>query len=103
MEKFIRVKMPHGTFDIPAKIIADERAKYYAQRDNERGEDTYQHIWQEEFEYTMSDNSELLDWASNNTDWSDVERFAVLVETPELTKPDLNKAWINAERKVIER
>nr|WP_202877290.1 hypothetical protein [Brevibacillus laterosporus] len=30
----------------------------------------------EEYEYTLSNEEELIDWAANNMNWEDVEKFA---------------------------
>lgn len=95
--------MPHGIFDIPAKIIAEDRAKYYAKLDSESGDGLYGDIFKSELAYTLDDDSELTDWASNNMNWSDVEKFAVEFPTMPETFPKemLERAWSNAGKKVI--
>lgn len=94
--------MPHDTFDIPAQVIAEERAKYYAGVDSKDGLMTFDEAYKRELQYTLGDDSELLDWAGNNTNWTDVEKYAVKVEVPEIL-PDLNRSWLTASRKVISK
>ena len=92
--KYLRVTMPDGTiWEIPAERIAENRARYYSDRD----EDT---TFQEEFDYTMGENSELLDWAPNNMDWADVEDVATMTDAP--GNPDYNEGWVNADKEIVE-
>lgn len=97
--------MPHGLFDIPASVIAEDRAKYYAKLDSERGEGLYGDIYRKELEYTLDDNSELLDWAANNIDWKDVEQHAspVIEQIKPPTREEIYQAWTNAKKKVISK
>ena len=85
--------MPDGSkYDVPAKIIAENRAAYY----NERDEDT---TYEEEFDYTMEDDGELIDWATNNMDWDEVSDHAVLAG---ISQPDYQEGWVNGEHEVVE-
>lgn len=104
MEKYIRVKMPHGLFEIPASVVAEDRAKYYAKLDSERGEGLYGDIFKSEIKYVMEehDGSEIIDWASNNMNWKDVESYSVRIELPQ-KKVDFEKAWTNADKQVISK
>jgi len=93
--KFLRVTMPDGSkWDVPARVIAENRAKYYAEVDSDT-------TYQEEFEFTMSDNYELKDWAAGNMNWSDVENHAQYVINP--PTPDYQEGWVNGEKEIIEK
>lgn len=50
---------------LDARKIAKMRADYYAEVD---GHDIGSKEWQEEFDYTLGDDYELIDWLMNNTD-----------------------------------
>lgn len=92
--KRIRATMPDGTvWDIPAAVVAEHRATYYAQRDPDT-------TYSAEYDLTMRDDYELLDWAGNNMDWEDVEARAVRVDTPQ-PGADRHKQWLEAEREVV--
>ena len=77
-------------WEFPASVIAEARAKYYEVK--EPG------CYQDEFDYTLGDNYELLDWASNNMDWKDVVNYARLIDIDESS--DYNEWWVNADREV---
>lgn len=94
--KFIRVTMPDlSKWDVPAKIIAENRAKYYANL-----EPPSQETYETEYEYTMNDKAELVDWAHNNMNWDEVEKFAkqANVEIP----VDFQEGWVNGDMEVVE-
>ena len=92
----IRVTMRDGSlWDVPALVVAENRAKYYAARD----EDT---TYEEELSYTLSDHYELMDWAANNMNWEDVAELAVKVKDPApLTQDDFQNGWVNGPKQVI--
>lgn len=82
MSKVISIESRGYIWHIPLEMIADNRAKYYAERD----QDT---TYQDEFDYVMEDAFEGLDWFRNNMDFADVAEKARLVERPApLTEPD---------------
>jgi hypothetical protein len=91
--KVICVTMPDGShWAVPAKIVAHQRATYYAQKG-----DSYH----EEYGYTMSQDDELLDWAANNMNWDDVRGDAWPL--PARDKPvDYQEGWANGDKQVIE-
>lgn len=83
--------MPDGSkWDVPAEIVAKDRATYYK-------EDGYQ----EEFDYTMSSDFELQDWAAGNMNWDDVSEFAVKADV-EQPPVDFQEGWVNGEKEVVE-
>ena len=85
--------MPDGTrYDVPAKVIAEDRAKYYAENDPDT-------TYNEEYEYTMQDDYELKDWAANNMNWKDVKNVAKKVE--EEIDVDFQEGWVNGDKEVV--
>jgi hypothetical protein len=86
--------MPDGSkWDVPAHVVADNRAKYYAKYDEDAN-------YQEEYDYTYNDNSELLDWAANNMNWDDVSHLAKRVALPP-QDVDYQEGWVNGEKEII--
>ena len=65
MKKQIEVLGNFYRFIIPAEFIADIRAKYYSNGNEEE--------YEEEFNYALNDDYELKDWLSNNMNWEDVK------------------------------
>ena len=100
--KIMRVKFENGeVYDIPAEVIAKHRAHSYAIDEGEKGSLAYENLFQEEFEYTLGDNSELSDWASNNMNWSDLSLHARRVQvTP--PKPNYEELWSNCDREYFD-
>ena len=93
MRKYIRVKMNDGTiWDVPATLVATDRADYYDEK--EPG------CWQEEYDFTMEEEDELLDWALNNMNWGDVVEHAKMVGRNEEAS-DYQKGWVNGEHEVV--
>ena len=94
--KHIHVNMPDGSvWAVPATVVAEKRARFYAGIDKTT-------TYDEEYAYAMTNNDELLDWGTNNMNWEDVERFARKVETPESRKVDYQEGWVNGKKKVVE-
>ena len=94
----LRVTFPDRTsWDIPLDTVARCRAKYFAERDSERGYGDYTEVYEAEME---ASNSELVEWASNNMDWSDVEAVAVRVDVP-VEQPKYAAWWTNAHKEVV--
>lgn len=97
------MKFKNGeTWRFPALIVARSRALYYAEADTGETRGTeHDRVYREEFDYTMSDDSELHDWLHNNMNWSDVEDYAVLV--PKEPKPyNYAGEFTNAESVTVE-
>jgi hypothetical protein len=92
----LRVEFPNGdVFLVPAKVIAEHRAKHYADGDPDT-------TYEAEFEYTMTDEYQLRDWAGNNMDWDDVKARAVLQPKPPLPKNYYTGEWGGNLRHVYE-
>ncbi len=95
---WIIATMPDGKWRIPADVIAHSRSHYYATIDVERGDaPDYDTAYNREYRYAMTDEVELIDWASNNMDWSEVKDKVERV--PEKTAEiDYDREWTNAEK-----
>ena len=100
--KYLVVEMSDKTqWAIPAKLIAINRAQYYAQLDAERGDGEYVAIFEKEVEYAMSINYEITDWAANNMNWEDVCSHAIQLK---VSLPEINyhRDWTNAPKSIQE-
>jgi hypothetical protein len=63
MEKRIRITLEDGrVFSVEASAVAHDRASYYAAKDPDTS-------YQEEYDFTLGDSSELVDWLQNNMNW----------------------------------
>lgn len=105
MEKFILVTMPDGSiWKVRAERVIVDRATYYAQQDSAKGERPYEEIFDEEYTYGRGHNEEILDWAANNMNWSDVAHGAVKLPQPEkqLTPEQFQEGWVNGKKQIIE-
>ena len=88
MARYIEISDNGYVWHIPIGVIADNRAKYYA----DKGDD-----YQEEYEYTASDSYEAIDWMQNNMDWCDYSDVAELIKSPSKTEPSSE-----AEYRIVE-
>ena len=99
--KYLIVEMSDKTqWAIPAMIIAEDKAKYYANHDAEAGYGEYDDIYKEEIIEAMSDEYEITDWAANNMDWEDVCSHAIQLKV--IPPKDYHRDWINAPKSVRE-
>lgn len=99
--RYIEVQFSdHSVWRIPAHSIADSRARYFATIDSERGDGPYEEVYNSEYTYTINDKYELLDWAANNLNWSDIGHFARRLDT--VYTMDYEREWTNARREVID-
>lgn len=100
MKAYLKVTFSDGrVFAIPTGIIAMNRAGYYAQKEADDDPAKFSTIYEEEYQYTVTNSEELLDWAVNNMDWKDLMDFAVQIEAGK--SADLDKEWVNAEKEVV--
>ena len=67
--KVIKCNTPNGQFQIPLKLVAENRADYYSVEvdGNEKGSQE----WQEEVDWVMENDFEGIDWLLNSTNWKD--------------------------------
>ena len=74
--KMIRCEMPDGSqWDIPAKIVAHNRASYVVSQPG--GADDRSQTYKKVYEETMRDEYILFDWAEQGMPWDLVKQFAV--------------------------
>ncbi len=100
MDKSIRISMPDGSeWDVPAGVVAHNRAVYYANLDtgNKSGAD-HTEKYQSELRYTLENHEELIDWAENNMNWSDVQHCATMHKSGSV---DYDYGWINGTKTII--
>lgn len=91
--KYLRVQMPDGSkWDVPAQIIAENRARVIAQDVPSQ--------YEPELAFCLNSNEELKYWAANNLNWSDVEKRAVRYHGADA--PDYQAGWVNGEKEVVE-
>lgn len=109
-EKYIKVKMPDGFYFVPAKLVAEDRAKYYAANDNvaSKGKPEYKKnfdkTFKEEYDYTLGDDDEILDWAANNMDWKEVKHAALKEPTKEeISERARQECWMNGNKEIIKK
>lgn len=99
--KYIYIEFSNGeTYRIKAEIIAEDRAEYYAQREEEEGTEKYQELFEDEKEFALNDEYELKDWAKGNMNWKDVAEHAERVANPDPI--DKESEWTNVDMKVRE-
>jgi hypothetical protein len=93
---YLYVEMPDGTYRLPAVFIAENRAAYMASHDNPNmptSDLAWQQTFNDERSFAMKDEEELIDWAHNNLNWSDVKEHARKVD--DLGGIDWEEHWAN--------
>ena len=99
-DKFLKVTMPDGSkWKVPVRIIAEHRAKYYFERDIFKS--LSESLKEDTLPLFEEDECVIEDWASNNMDWSDVEKYATRVKDKGLSAEDLQEGWINGMKEII--
>lgn len=100
--KYVFIEFSNGeVFKVPAEVIAENRAEYYASLDSKRYEDVdYEDVFEGEKEHTLSDELELLDWLKNRMNWEDIEEEAEKVDIDQ--NISYNDEFTNAEFSVGE-
>jgi hypothetical protein len=94
--KYLRVTMPDGSkWDVPAKIIAENRALEVADGAQFLG------TTQAEVEYALDNYAVLVDWAENNMNWDNVRSAAVMVKSE--AAMDFQDGWVNGNKELIEK
>lgn len=100
--KVLTVKMPDGSvWGVPVDVIARNRAAYYA--DKEFDGDIEMSLSEDTWPLFNSrgGDSDAIDWATNNMNWSDVNGAAFLVNT-QVEPPDYQEGWMNGEHEIVE-
>jgi len=92
--KYLRVTMPDKSrWDVPAGLIAHDRANYYAK--NKTPEQFHR-----EFELAMGDANTLVDWAENDMNWIHVKACAKLVVPS--SDADYQDGWVNGPKEIVD-
>ena len=95
--KFYVTTLSNGQkWAVPVERIAFNRAHYYAGRDGISFDESLKNDTCPLFE---SDHSEIEDWAQNNMNWSDVVKYATLIDEG---KCDFQEGWVNGAHEIIE-
>ncbi len=92
----LRVTMRDGSMWVIVKIIAENRAKYYAY---EFDDDPQRSLDEDTLPLFESDDYEIEVWATNSMNWDDVRDQAVKVEDPR--NVDYQEGWVNGETQII--
>jgi|2_EtaG_2_1085320.scaffolds.fasta_scaffold00119_48 hypothetical protein len=98
--KFLNIKFTNGeVYQIGLRHIAEIRAKYYADKDGFDNEE-YLKVWKYEFAIIMENDSEAMNWAKDNMDWKDVERYAKKINN----KGGINyeEEWRNSKTEIVD-
>lgn len=97
--KMLIVNFSNGNrFEIPAEVIAKDRASYYADKESDSAKE-FEQKFESELEYALENDSVVKDWASNNMDWDDVKDDAVEIGAVPVDK---SAEWTNATKKISE-
>lgn len=99
MTRILQVTMPDGSvWAIPAELVAEPRAAYYAGHDARHSGANYDTVYARELR-TGADN--LIDWAQNSMNWEDVQDSATMVSGPPAV--DYQEGWVNGEMRIVDR
>jgi hypothetical protein len=82
--KVIKITDEGFAWLVPLSVVAEHRAKYYADGDETAFKDEVDHV--------MNFPAEGVEWFLGNMDFSDVRDHAKLVEKPEKTAPN-SETW----------
>ena len=105
MQKYILVTMPdNSVWRVRTEAVVVNRAVYYATQAKERGED-YWTEFEKEYKYAHANNDEVLDWAANNMNWSDVADIAEKLLQPEkvMSEQQFQDGWVNGPKRITEQ
>lgn len=98
--QFFKVTMRDGSvWSIPVEVIARDRAENYKE---EFDNDVERSLAEDTWPLFESDPYEVVDWAINNMNWSDVENSALRITAPPpLTADDFQEGWMNGDNEVV--
>ena len=100
MQKYIQIKFGNGErYIVPASVIAKSRADYYAI--NVDGYEENSSEWKSEYDYSLGDDGELMDWIQNNMDWVDLKEHAIKQDAK--SDYDYDKEFFGAEIQIIKK
>lgn len=84
-EKQIRIETTRAIYNLPLRIVAENRAKYYAEKDPKE--------YDSEYKFTMEDDYEGIDWLQGNMDLDDYQEHLVKVEVLQGEEDFTNAEW----------
>lgn len=92
-KKMLVIDMPDGSkWAVAVEVVAHDRADFY--RDGG---------YQKEFDLAMADPRALIDWAGNEMNWSDVQKYAQQYRPPDpLDAEGFQEGWVNGEKHVLD-
>jgi len=97
LEKQYVIEMENGEkWSIPVKAIAEDRAKYYAERDYYG--DVSVSLKMDTLPLFEDDSIEIEDWAKNNMDWEGVSGSATLIERSNM---DYQEQWMSGDVDIL--
>jgi hypothetical protein len=95
-EKKIIIKFHKGiTYEIPAVIIAESRANYYACIVDGYDSDSQEYL--DEVNHALNDEFELFDWIENNMNWNDLKPYAIKIKEDSI---DLENEWDSGNHEI---
>jgi hypothetical protein len=86
---------------IPARIIAEWRAAYFAERDAAGGDGRFIEVYVRELQIGLRDSGELLDYTHNSTNWRDVRPYARRLPDAPQAPADHERAWSNTHKEIV--
>jgi len=91
------VTMPDGSvMAVPVSVIANNRAASYAEEFNG---DLKRSLDEDTVPMFEDDHFEIVDWAANNMNWSEVADFATLVQKQTI---DFQEGWMNGCKCIVQ-
>lgn len=95
MERVILFDTPKGQCSIPLKIVAEQRADYYACEVN--GHEKGSTEWQEEVGWVMKDDFEGIDWLLNNTNFEDWQESGLVAQVNDSVNVTDEDFWCSSD------
>ncbi len=99
--QILRLTFPdQSQWDVPVEVIARHRANAYKA---EFDDDVERSLLEDTGPLFEESSFEIIDWAANNMNWSDVAPYARLaVPAPVLTDAEKQEAWMNGQKRVLQ-
>lgn len=94
MENVIRFNTPTGQYEIPLLKVAENRAQYYADKENFNSDSQE---WDDEISLVMEDDFEGIDWLINNTNFEDWEDIGIAVKINDDEKISEEDFWTSSD------
>lgn len=99
LEKSLRFCMSDGSvWGVPVRVIAMNRAASYAQ---EFGGDLDKSLTLDTLPLFAQDDQEIIDWAQNNMNWSDVADQVRLLFVSKPVVPKYQTEWLNSPKQIV--